>query len=111
MPDIFKYTDFKKFLKYTFKDLKKRNPRFGFRHIARELGHRTPSHIFLIVQGKRSLTNTMSLRITKFLGLKRKETYYFEHMVNFQQAKEKWEKDEYYYRMASLNSRLKKKRS
>ena len=76
---------------------------------AKEFGLKARSHVLLILQGKRNLVNYLSLRITKFLKLTKKETLYFENMVNYLQAKTRLEKTEYFSRMAGLNRRLKKR--
>jgi len=61
--------------------------------------------------GKRNLPSDVSLRLTRHLGLTRKETLYFEYMVAYVQSKTGFEKKEYLSRMADLNpGRRKKKR-
>jgi uncharacterized protein (TIGR02147 family) len=107
MPDIFKYTDFRKYLKDAIEELRKSGLDLPYRRLAQIVGLKAPSHVLLVMQGKKSLTNSLSLRLTRFLKLTRKQTYYFEHMANFNQSSTKLERDEYYGRMASLNPKLK----
>jgi uncharacterized protein (TIGR02147 family) len=110
MPDIFKYTDFRKFLKDAIREIRKTDSGFSFRSLATQLGLSTQSQVFLVVQGRRNLTSLLSLKLSKYLKLTRKQMYYFEHMANFNQAPTAFERDEYYARMASLNPKLKKRK-
>jgi uncharacterized protein (TIGR02147 family) len=110
MPDIFKYSDHRKFLKDAFKEIRKIDPGFSYRSLAKQLGLTNYSRVFLVVQGKRNLTFFLSLKLSNYLKLTRKQMYYFEYLTNFNQASTAFERDEYYKRMASLNPRLKKRK-
>jgi uncharacterized protein (TIGR02147 family) len=110
MPDIFKFTNFRLYLKAAIKAIRKIQPKFSYRKLAKQLDLTTQSHVLLIVQGKRNLTSQLSLRLSNYLKLPRKQMYYFEHMINYNQASTELELKEYYQRMTSLNPRLRKKK-
>lgn len=111
MSNIFRYTDYRKYLRKALKEARKKDPSLTFRSLARRLGLAASSHVFLILQGKRNMGSLLLLKLSSFLKLKRKEMFYFEHMTNYNQSRTKFERDEYYRRMAGLNRRLKKRRS
>lgn len=110
MPNIFEYTNFRKYLKDYFREQKAINPDFSHRYFVRKLGMTTSNYMLHIMNGVRNLPGNMSLRLTHFMGLNKKETYYFEAMVAYLQSKAKFERTEYFSRMAALNSKLKKKK-
>jgi uncharacterized protein (TIGR02147 family) len=110
MPNIFRYTDYRKYLRDAIKAMRKKDPSLSYRALARHIGLLAPSHIFLVIQAKRNLGDFLMLKFSAFLKLKRKEMFYFEHMAHYNQSQTKFEKDEYYRRMAALNSRLKKRK-
>jgi uncharacterized protein (TIGR02147 family) len=108
MPNIFRYTDYRKYLRDAIKAMRKKDPTLSYRALAKHIGLLAPSHIFLVLQAKRNLGDLLLLRLSVFLKLKRKEMFYLEHMTHYNQSKTKFEKDEYYRRMVAMNSRLKK---
>jgi|WetSurMetagenome_2_1015567.scaffolds.fasta_scaffold00149_28 uncharacterized protein (TIGR02147 family) len=110
MRDIFAYTNFRTYLKDYYKEQKRVNPEFSHRWFVKKLGFSTSNYVLSIMEGRRNLPMDTSLRFTRYLGLSRKQTYYFEHMVAYLQAKNPLDKKEYYSRMAGLNSRLRKKK-
>jgi uncharacterized protein (TIGR02147 family) len=110
MPDIFRYTDYRKYLRDAIKALRKKDPTLSYRALAKHIGLLAPSHIFLVIQSKRNLGDLLVLKFSVFLKLKRKEMFYLEHMTHYNQSKSKFERDEYYRRMVSLNPRLAKRR-
>ena len=109
MRSIFTYTNFRKYLKDYYREQKKVNPDFSHRWLVNKVGLTTSNYFLSIMDGSRNLPGDVSLRLTRHLGLGRKETYYFEHMVDFLQSKTAFEKKEYWFRMASLNPTLRKK--
>jgi uncharacterized protein (TIGR02147 family) len=111
MRSVFTYTNFRKYLKDYYREQKKANPEFSHRWLVSKVGLTTSNYFLSIMEGKRNLPSDVSLRLTRHLGLTRKETLYFEYMVAYVQSKTGFEKKEYLSRMADLNpGRRKKKR-
>jgi uncharacterized protein (TIGR02147 family) len=102
IPKIFLYTDFRKYLKDVFKELKKNNNGFSHRQIAQRLGLSTSNFIWLVMQGKRNLNQSLCMKMSEIFKHTLKESEYFENMVNFLQAKTHKEKDRYFSRMMAL---------
>jgi uncharacterized protein (TIGR02147 family) len=110
MPNIFRYTDYRKYLRDAIKAMRKKDPALSYRALAKHIGLLAPSHIFLVIQSKRNLGDSLLLRFSAFLKLKRNEMFYLEHMTHYNQSQTKFEKDEYYRRMVAMNGRLKKRK-
>jgi uncharacterized protein (TIGR02147 family) len=102
MPKIFSYTDFRKYLKDVFSELKKNNHGFSHRQFSQKLGLSTSNFIWLVMQGKRNLNQALCIKMSEIFKHTPKESEYFENMVNFLQAKTHKEKDRYFSRMMAL---------
>jgi len=110
VPDIFKYTDYRKFLADTFRLARRTDVDFTIKGFTEDLGLAERGHLYQILWGKRNVSAEMSLRITKLLKLNKKDTIYFEYLVVWQRAKSKLVQDEYFERLCSMNPRLKRMR-
>jgi uncharacterized protein (TIGR02147 family) len=102
MPKIFRYTDFRKYLKDVFNELKDNNHGFSHRQFSQRLGLSTSNFIWLVMQGKRNLNQALCIKMSEIFKHTPKESEYFENMVNFLQAKTHKEKDRYFSRMMAL---------
>ena len=107
MVNIFKYTDYRKYLKAYFADRKKKDSRFSHRWLAQKLELATSNFIMLVMQGKRNLNRSLCFKISEVFKHSPKEASYFDNMVNFIQAKTNKEKDLYFSRMMALRKNIK----
>ncbi|MBN1130920.1 MAG: TIGR02147 family protein [Chitinispirillaceae bacterium] len=103
MPDIFKFTDYRKFIKAWYTEQKQRRPRGTYRTIADALGFNSPAHVLMILKNKAKLSENHALRLAGFMGLNKKETSYLLHMVNYNQCRSMDEKNRYLRKMVRLN--------
>lgn len=110
MNNIFRYINYRKYLRDALKGARKKDPGLTFRTLAKHLGLASSSHVLLILQGKRNMGSLLVLKLSAFLNLKRKEMLYFEHMVDHNQSRTRLERDEYFRRMVGLNHRLKRRK-
>jgi len=99
--DIFKFSDYRAFLKSYYLFEKARNKGFSFRYFAKKASLRSPNYLKLIIDGKRNLTNEMIFKFAKAIGLTGSRFDYFENMVLFNQAKNNEEKEYYSFRLKS----------
>ncbi|HUI94036.1 MAG TPA: TIGR02147 family protein [Chitinivibrionales bacterium] len=97
--NIYEYTDYRLYLKDVFNEHKQLNHTFSHRFAAFKLGLSTSNFLWLVMQGKRNLNQTLCLKLCDLFKLSPKESDYFENMVNFTQAKTHREKDRYFSRM------------
>jgi uncharacterized protein (TIGR02147 family) len=103
MPNIFEYTDYRKFLQDYYDEVRKTNPRFSHRYFAMKAGFTSTGLFANILKGRRNLTGPLILKFSKALKLKKKEEEYFESLVFFNQAKSFEEKNKFYERMLALS--------
>mgnify|MGYP005632737227 CR=1 FL=1 len=100
--DVFQYTDYRLFLKDFVEEQKRTSQHFSMRYFARVAGTGSPGYLIMIMKGQRNLSTTYVNKFIKALRFSKKEADYFEAMVNFNQAKEDKERDQYFDRMLAL---------
>ena len=101
MESVFKYTDYRKFLRDFYQERKSATPSFTHRFIAQKVGFKSGGHFSLILDGKANISITFIERITRFIGLSKKEAGYFQNMVLFNQARRHDDKKRYFENMLS----------
>ena len=106
-PSIFKYTDYCKYLVDALKMARRKDPDFTVQNFTERLGLADRGHLYQLLWGKRNVTPDMSLRLTKLLKLKKKNTLYFEYLVMWRRAASELTQNEYFKRMCRINPRLK----
>lgn len=88
-PDIYHYSDFKKYLKDYYAYQKERNPKtFSFRIFSNRVGAKSPNYLKLVMEGKREISNKMLGPFAKALGFEKKQRDFFQTLVLFNQAKD-----------------------
>jgi uncharacterized protein (TIGR02147 family) len=103
---IFEYINYRQYLSDLFQEKKRINPGFSHRVLSKKLGLSTSNYVLLIMQGKRNLNHDLRYRMSTTFGHSRKESEYFELMVNFAHAKTDSEKNYYYSKMISIRKSL-----
>jgi uncharacterized protein (TIGR02147 family) len=98
-PSIFKYLDYRKFLKDAFEEAQRSNPSLSYLSFAKQAGYTSPNLLQLIIQRKRKLTGANILSTARLLKLKKRETEYFQLLVAFDQAGTHDERDHYLRRI------------
>ena len=104
MPNIFLFTDFRKFIATWYAEKKHARPKITYRLIADKLGFNSPAHILMILKNKANLAEERALRLATLMGLNKKETGYFVQMVNYNQAKSPQDKNRFLRKMVRLNN-------
>ena len=85
--EIFLYTDYREFLRQYYTAFKKSLPGFSYKYMAQRAGFSSRSFQKLVIDGKKNLTKESALKVAQAIGLNKKATEYFEHIVFFTQAK------------------------
>ncbi len=80
-PELFATLDHRAWLASWFQWKKAQNPRFSHRLFARLAGLRSPSHLLLVMQGQRNLTQTTLPGVCRALDLDAEETEYLGLLV------------------------------
>lgn len=86
-PDIFAYTDFRRFLADSWAFRKAGDPRFSHRFIAGKAGFSSSAFFPRVVAGEANLGPGAALKLAEVFRLNRAETRYFEHLVLYAQAR------------------------
>lgn len=102
MPDIYKYLDYRNYLKdyYQAKKVAKGSA-FSYRSFARDAGFSSPNFLKLVIEGKRNLGPRGTLQFAKALRLGKQEAAHFENLVHFKQAETDEEKNKWYQKLAT----------
>ena len=95
MINIFKYKDYRQFLKDYYSEKKKLLKAFSFRFFAKKANLTSPNYLKLVMDGKRNLTHRNVKKFADGLGLQEKEAHFFENLVFMNQAKNDEEKEFY----------------
>jgi uncharacterized protein (TIGR02147 family) len=102
MSDLFKYLDYRRFLKDYYREHKeKKGSAFSFRSFARLAGMSSPNFLKLVMDGKRNLGPDGIKGFAKALKLNKEEASYFENLVHFNQCSTDDERNEWYKRLSA----------
>ena len=102
MIDIFKYIDYRHFLKDYYREEKeKKGSRFSFRNFSRAAGLSSPNFLQLVMEGKRNLGPDGIEGFKKALRLNKEESVYFENLVHFNQSSNDAERNQWYRHLST----------
>jgi len=99
MPDIYQYTDFRRFLKDYFEESKMTRKAFSHQYFAMKAGIRSSGFMLHVIKGQRNLTSAVLHKVAHAIGMNASQTEFFEVLVNFNQAKQQHDKDYYLQQM------------
>ncbi|MDG5813875.1 TIGR02147 family protein [Chitinispirillales bacterium ANBcel5] len=102
MADIFKYQNFRDYLKAYYEEQKAAKKAFSYRSFSQQADFSSPSFIYNVIEGRRNLTKTSIVKLSRAIGLTREEADYFENLVFFNQAKTVIDKTTFYSRIAEM---------
>lgn len=104
-PSIYKYLDYRQYLRDVIAHKRETSPTFSLEQLGRKTGCLTKSHISLIVSGKRTLTSTRAAALGKALGVSDREMPYYQKLIQFNQAKDGTEKENFLNELMSHRGR------
>ncbi|HKP95782.1 MAG TPA: TIGR02147 family protein [Fibrobacteria bacterium] len=102
MPDIFNYTDFRKYLSDLYRELKAKDPKYSHRYMSMKMGYGSAGFFADVIAGRKNLTGALPLKLSRFLGLKKDDEEYFINLVLFNQAATMDEKNRYYEKLMGV---------
>lgn len=85
--DVFEYADFRRFIEDRMNELSAENSKYSRRYFCRKLGLASNNYLKMIIDGARSLTDSLAPKVAEVLGLSGKETAFFIDLVKYNQAK------------------------
>ncbi len=105
MEKIFKYTDYREFIRDYYLYMKSVKPTFTYRTLSALAGINSSGFYPLVVQGKRNLTDSVIARTSSAMGLSPQESQYFTCLVKFNQARSLQKKNEYFEKLIEIMNR------
>ncbi len=75
---------------------------FSHRYFAKKAGLSTSNFLYLVIEGKRNLTEETIQRFAEAVGLSKRESCFFEAAVQFNQTKDPHEKDQAFEKMMTF---------
>jgi len=100
---IFDYGDYHKFLFDWVEEQKARNKKFSFQYLADNAGFKSRSFLHAVTSGKRDISLPAAVKLSKFIGLGRREAEFFELLVAFNNAKTLEEKNHFLEKLAKIS--------
>ncbi|MEQ1508384.1 MAG: TIGR02147 family protein [Myxococcota bacterium] len=85
-PDLYRYLDFRAYLRDWYEARRRDDPGFSKRGFARLAGKSSPGLLSEVMDGERQLTGAMVGAFANALGLSRPEADFFDALVQFDQA-------------------------
>jgi uncharacterized protein (TIGR02147 family) len=86
MPNIFNYSDYRKFLADFYQEKKTSVPSFSYQNFSRQAGFTSKSFVFNVIKGKKNLSPASIVSLTDAMKLTKTEAAYFEKLVSMCQA-------------------------
>lgn len=103
MTDLYAYTDYRAYLRDWFEESKKSQPFLSFRYMSRRTGI-DAGYLAHVFQGSKHIAESSIESMIKLLGLRSKDTKYFQELVLFTRAKNEREIKERFQKLMSLRS-------
>jgi uncharacterized protein (TIGR02147 family) len=97
--DIFRYRDYREYLRDVYSARKKSEYGFSYRAFAKKAGLSAPNYLKLVADGQRNLMPEMASRFAAALGLGGESADYFCDLVSFNQAATAPERERCYQRL------------
>lgn len=105
MPDIYEYTDYRKYLSDLYVARKASNRAFSYRLIAQKAGLASPSFIGKIFSGMANISHRTLMRLVDVFQIVGPDAEYFELMVHFDGSRSEIDKNHYFQRMQAMRRR------
>ena len=102
MPNIFTYSDYRKFLSDFYREKKEKNPSFSFQNFSRQAGFASKSFVYNVMKGKKNLSPASIVSLTEAMKLTKTEAAYFEKLVSMCQAETFKERAFFYDQMDAV---------
>ena len=97
--NIFKYQDYREFLRDWYLEAKKSRHSYSFRLFSKKAGFKTSNFMMLVMKGQRNLTEESLQKFIIGLGLNKQEQEFFRNLVFYNQAESHEDKNFYYQRL------------
>ncbi|MBI4040232.1 MAG: TIGR02147 family protein [Deltaproteobacteria bacterium] len=106
MIDIFRYHNYRQYLKEYYTEAKRRSSAFSFRYFARKAELPSFNYLKLVMDGKRPLNGLYLKKFIKGLKLRDRQAKYFETMVLLDQSRDVTAKAECLSKLLEIKNRV-----
>jgi uncharacterized protein (TIGR02147 family) len=104
MPDIFTYTDYRRFLADSYAAMKQRQPSFSYLCFARRAGFRNKGFLHNVIAGRKNLSAASVAKLAPVLTRTDREAEYLRVLVAFGQARTVQERNMLFDRLCTIRS-------
>lgn len=104
MPNIFEYTDYRKYLADWFEEKKKAQPAFSYTSFAQKAGFSDRGFFHNVIHGKRNLTKESLVKVSQAIGHSMAEAEYFENLVFFNKSADLKDRNYFYEKLNGVKS-------
>jgi uncharacterized protein (TIGR02147 family) len=101
-PNIFEFTDYRKFIQAYYDTQKERNHHFSFQVFCNDAGFPNKGFVHNVIHGLKNLSRLSALKFSQGMRLTKSESDFFESLVFFNQAKSVKEKNYYFEKLQSV---------
>ena len=103
-PSVFEYLDYRLLLRDLYEQHRAEKPFFSYRYIAQKVGFKSAGFFANILQGRRNMSADTAFRFADLFRFGRRETEYFQTLVQYEQAKQHMQKRFYYEKLLAMRS-------
>ncbi len=96
---VFNYTDYRSFLKDYFNEQKRLQRKFSYRRFAMLAGYNSSGLLKDVITGRSNIQSMVIFKFSRAIGLRKRESAFFENLVHFNQARTVLEKNHYFENM------------
>lgn len=105
MVSVYDYVIYRDYIRDYYKEQKKINSKFSYQSFANKAGFSTKTFIPKVIKGEKKLAQRSMSLIIKAMNLNKREATYFETIVNFNDAKDIYQKEYYLNYLHSLKKK------
>ncbi len=102
MPDIYSYTDYRRFIRDFYREKKRLDKGFSYQRFAALAGFKSKTFLLKVMNGEKALARQSIRKVAEAMGLGKRETRFFELLVNFNEGKTIQEREEHFRRLRSF---------
>jgi uncharacterized protein (TIGR02147 family) len=103
-PTVFEYLDYRALLRDLYECSRAEKPFFSYRYIAQKVGFKSAGFFSNILQGRRNMSADTAFRFAALFKFGRRETEYFQTLVQYEQAKQHSQKRFHYEKLLAMRS-------
>jgi uncharacterized protein (TIGR02147 family) len=103
--DIYRYDDFRIFLRDSYEERMRADPGYSYRQFAKAAGFTNPGFLNDVIKGRRKLSRDATQKMAAVFGLTTNEAAYFELLVNYGQSRDETKRADAYKQILSRRNR------